>query len=117
MNLNSSTHDSSAHVSSIAHSGYGNCLATTGKGASASGWVGDWKTSMDGVYETRSRVVVSVYGFLPALEVSERGGDCSPRYGDAERSLARATLQALANERAWHIAHDMSDLERAGLIF
>ena len=117
MNLDSSTRDSSTHIPSITHGGYVNCLAATGNGAPATGWVGDWNTSSDGVYETRSSVAAAADGFLPALEVSQRGGDCSARYGDAVRSLERATLQALANERAWHIAHDMADLDRAGLIF
>jgi hypothetical protein len=80
-------------------------------------WRGEWNTSADGVYETRVSVVRSVEGFLPTLEVSQRGGDCTPRHADAVRPLARAAVQALANERAWHTAHDLADLDAAGLVY
>ena len=112
MNLNSSK-----PIPSITRSGIAACMAAAREGASATGWVGEWNASSDGVHETRASVMTSAEGFLPSLEVSQRGGDCTPRYADAFRSLARATLQALANERAWHVAHDMADLDAAGLVF
>lgn len=85
--------------------------------ASAWLWRGEWVASSDGVCETRAGVMRSVDGFLPALEVSQRGGDCHSSFGDALRSLALATREARARERVWHTAQDLADLDAAGLVY
>ena len=53
-------------------------------------WHGDWSMDLDGICETRASVAKSRAGFLPGLEVSHRGGDCEPSYGDAVQTLEQA---------------------------
>lgn len=65
-------------------------------------WCDTWSMDLDGLNETRASVAKSADGFLPALEVSHRGGDCEPTFGDALPTLEQAIKRAKAFEQEWH---------------
>lgn len=65
-------------------------------------WCDTWTMDLDGLNETRASVVKSPDGFLPGLEVSHRGGDCNPTFGDPLPTLEHAIKAAKASEQEWH---------------
>lgn len=69
-------------------------------------WLGTWSISLDGVYETRASVAWSEGGFLPGLEVSRLGGDCSPSYGEAVPTREHAIATARSRQSSWHRNED-----------
>lgn len=66
-------------------------------------WQGDWRMDSRGIYETRACVAETDDGFLPGLEVSQRGGDCEPSYGEPVATLDQAIEIANDHEFKWHV--------------
>lgn len=72
-------------------------------------WLGSWRVTLDGCYETRPGVIQTDEGFQGVLEVSYLGGDCGARWvGDAHKSLSSAKSVARSSENAWHGEYEKS---------
>ncbi|HDR9025667.1 TPA: hypothetical protein ACK3PA_006542, partial [Burkholderia cenocepacia] len=65
-------------------------------------WFGEWFSDMDGLNETRPSVSLTRHGYVPALEVSHRGGDCEPNTGHPRETLQEAIGAAKEMESRWH---------------
>ncbi|MBK1824332.1 hypothetical protein KGP75_18490 [Burkholderia cenocepacia] len=65
-------------------------------------WFGEWLNDMDGLNETRPSVSLTRDGYVPALEVSHRGGDCEPNAGHPRATLQEAIGAAKEMESRWH---------------
>lgn len=68
-------------------------------------WFGEWLSDMDGLNETRPSVSLTPDGFVPALEVSHRGGDCEPCPGHPRATLQEAIGAAKEMETNWHFGN------------
>ncbi|MCW3634267.1 hypothetical protein K6Y73_40685, partial [Burkholderia cenocepacia] len=66
--------------------------------------------------ETRPSVSLTRHGYVPALEVSHRGGDCEPNTGHPRETLQEAIGAAKEMESRWHFDMSWNDIVDVNLI-